>query len=229
MNPSRNSLAMKYPASGAAVDVIPAGHNGKQARKPPEKLLPLSPSAGDRVNLSVALLGQHDAESVRGDSPRCQEVFLEIITALKLLRKKRGWTSEESMARALGLTYAAVSAWHRGRNRPHPAMLDKLAGICSGDLAEFFRRESGLPSNESFKPRAYNILVRAADMLLEAAERGNGAAMQYLEHYADEMNKRAVEVGTLPAEANKQQQVPRRPAKAAGLAGDDKIKARRKR
>lgn len=183
-------------ADMAAGDVKLSGHLRLEARKLPQKADTIALAARDRDSVGLEL-GQRHAVNITSNAYHLsRENYVLVKEAIRKLRDGLGLTQEQ-FARQLGISVDAVRKWERGSNRPYPAMLEKLAGLCSGDLAEFFRRESGLTPNESLRPRSYNMLIRAANILLEASEAGNAAAAHYLEHYADELAKRATEVGTL--------------------------------
>ena len=63
--------------------------------------------------------------------------------ALKRLRERLRWT-QRGLATELRKTVTTVARWEAGARNPSPEIYEKLAGLCEGELSEFFAAKAGV-------------------------------------------------------------------------------------
>jgi transcriptional regulator with XRE-family HTH domain len=69
--------------------------------------------------------------------------------ALKILRKQLGWT-QKRLAAHLRKNEHTVKRWEMGLFEPNNDAFEKLAGMCDGELSEFFARKAGISEHALF-------------------------------------------------------------------------------
>lgn len=104
-----------------------------------------------------------------------QEVFslsdrkIELDPIAARIRRLRGSQKQEDFAAKIGLDQTTVSKWERGKARPTPEALTRLAAIAEGTDKLFFLEHAGLPKEYFMGEPMVPEILHASDSVVRRA------------------------------------------------------------